>query len=173
MSLASLLLACVAAPAALAQDAPTRSWFVQGGVAERSESVNVGLTRDWRWRKAYDIGTLTGYWEGTLGRWRVDGQRDSTVIGLTPVLRLHPHRWSPGWFVEAGIGLNVITPLYDNGKDRFSTAFQFGDHLAVGKRFGAARQHEWALRIQHYSNARIKQPNPGENFLQLRYSRVW
>jgi hypothetical protein len=27
------------------------------------------------------------------------------------------------------------------------------------------------LRIQHSSNASLKHPNPGQNFLQLRYAR--
>ena len=30
--------------------------------------------------------------------------------------------------------------------------------------------HELALRVQHYSNAGIRHPNPGENFVQLRGS---
>ena len=29
---------------------------------------------------------------------------------------------------------------------------------------------EWSLRFQHFSNGRIKNPNPGENFLQFRYT---
>jgi len=28
----------------------------------------------------------------------------------------------------------------------------------------------WMLRVQHISNARIKRPNPGGNFVQLRYA---
>ncbi len=33
----------------------------------------------------------------------------------------------------------------------------------------AERRHALVLRIQHVSNAGIKRPTPGENFLQLRY----
>jgi hypothetical protein len=36
--------------------------------------------------------------------------------------------------------------------------------------FGPADEDEIALRVQHYSNGGIKQPNPGINFLQLRYA---
>ena len=32
-------------------------------------------------------------------------------------------------------------------------------------------RHELALRLQHFSNAGIKHPNPGENFVQLRYAQ--
>ncbi|WP_454828977.1 acyloxyacyl hydrolase [Pseudoxanthomonas wuyuanensis] len=167
----------MAAAPAFAQQAqtPRTAWFVQAGVSENNQSLTIGATRDWRWQKQYRLGLATGYWEGAVGRWLVNGRgsHDVTQIGLTPVLRLYPQAWRPGWFIEGGIGANVIFPTYDDGKKRFSTTFQFGDHLAVGKRFGQQQQHEWALRFQHFSNARIERPNPGENFLQLRYSRQW
>jgi hypothetical protein len=87
------------------------------------------------------------------------------------VLRLYPERWGPGWFLEGGIGANLLLPVYQTADKRFSTTFNFGDHLGIGRRFGREFAHEWALRIQHFSNAGIKHPNPGENFLQLRYSK--
>ena len=31
-------------------------------------------------------------------------------------------------------------------------------------------RQEVSLRFQHFSNAGIKEPNPGENFFQVRYS---
>ena len=37
--------------------------------------------------------------------------------------------------------------------------------------FGEQKLNEISLRFEHHSNAAIKQPNPGENFLQLRYAR--
>ena len=46
----------------------------------------------------------------------------------------------------------------------FSTRFQFGDHLGVGVRRG---QYDIGLRLQHLSNAGLRNPNPGVNFLQL------
>jgi hypothetical protein len=50
---------------------------------------------------------------------------------------------------------------------RFSTAFNFGDHIGIGYRTGRG---EWSLRLQHFSNAGIDTPNPGEDFVQLRWS---
>jgi lipid A 3-O-deacylase len=47
----------------------------------------------------------------------------------------------------------------------------FADHLAVGRRFGEGLQPEVALRVQHFSSGGIHRPNPGEDFLQLRYWR--
>ena len=61
--------------------------------------------------------------------------------------------------------------MYRSADKRFSTKFNFGDHLAVGRTFGDRGQHDVGLRFQHFSHAGIKEPNPGENFLQLRYAR--
>lgn len=151
------------------------STFVQLGSSEGSDSAAIGATWDWAWRGERRIGTLTGYWELVLGQWRdspEEGRSWVSQVGITPVLRLYPAAWPAGWFVEAGIGVNIIAPKYRGDGEGFGTTFNFGDHLAVGVRFGAAGQHEVALRIQHFSNAGIKQPNPGENFVQLRYSRA-
>jgi len=65
----------------------------------------------------------------------------------------------------------VLVPVYRTEKKHFSTSLNFGDHLAVGRTFGGRAEHDLAARFQHFSNAGIRQPNPGENFLQLRYSR--
>jgi hypothetical protein len=149
--------------------------YLQGGGGNHVASATVGVVWNGVWQ--YESGW--GRWEAnldlSLGQWRVssghvpaDGHRNVTQIGLTPVLRLWPANWG-GFFVEAGIGANAIFPLYRNDDRRFSTAFNFGDHLGLGWRFGAS--HEIALRIQHFSNGSIKQPNPGENFVQVRYTR--
>ena len=165
-SVASLLaLASVAAHAA----EPRTAWYVQGGVAEDAQSLTVGASRDWRWEKQYRYGHVSGQWQGEVGRWHSDSE-NSTQVGVTPALRWRPNGWDESWFVEGGIGINVIFPKYDTRKKEFSTTFNFGDHIAIGKRFGNAKQHEWSLRFQHFSNGRIRNPNPGENFLQFRYT---
>ncbi|KDD61989.1 lipid A 3-O-deacylase domain protein [Bordetella bronchiseptica OSU553] len=43
----------------------------------------------------------------------------------------------------------------------------------MGYRFGPERAYEVSLRVQHFSNAGIKKPNPGENFMFLRFSLPW
>lgn len=166
LALSALL--AVASTQALAAE-PRTAWYVQGGVAEDAQSLTVGMSRDWRWEKQYRYGHISGQWQGEVGRWHSDSE-NSTQVGLSPALRWRPNGWSDGWFVEGGIGVNVIFPKYDTKKKEFSTTFNFGDHIALGKRFGASDQHEWSLRFQHFSNARIKRPNPGENFLQFRYT---
>lgn len=132
-----------------------------------------GATWDWSWRRDTRIGRLGGYWEASFGRWNSDGPQGGhawvTQVGLTPVLRLYPESWGGRWFVEGGIGANLLLPIYRSSTKRFSTAFNFGDHVAVGRRFGQGARHELALRFQHFSNAGIREPNPGEDFVQIRY----
>lgn len=154
------------------------SMYVQIGVAEEATMLVLGATWDWGWRRQTTWGTFSGYWEASWGRWsssrpQASGSAWVTQLGVTPVLRLHPRRWGDGWFVEGGIGANLLLPVYRNAEKRFSTTFNFGDHLAIGRQFGRSGRHELALRIQHFSNAGIRKPNPGEDFLQLRYSRLF
>lgn len=161
-------LMAVASTQALAAG-PRSAWYVQGGAAEDAQSLTVGASRDWRWQTQYRYGHVSGQWQGEVGRWHSDSE-DSTQVGVSPALHWRPNGWSDGWFVEGGIGVNVIFPRYDTRVKAFSTTFNFGDHVALGKRFGHNDQHEWSVGFQHFSNAGIQRPNPGENFLQFRYT---
>lgn len=165
---ASALLAIVGAHAQAAE--PRTAWYVQGGVAEDARSLTIGASRDGRWERQYRHGQLSGQWHGEAGGWHSD-RGNSFQMGVTPALRWRPDGWREGWFVEGGIGLNVVFPKYDTHAKAFSTTFNFGDHIAIGKRTGSDQRQEWSLRFQHFSNAHIKNPNPGENFLQFRYTR--
>jgi hypothetical protein len=149
---------------------------LQAGAADDTDMLIGGVTWDWPWRKQLSIGRLGGYWEMSFGRWATrsaqgNGSAWVTQLGITPVLRLYPYAWGGRWYVEAGIGANFLLPIYRSSEKRFSTTFNFGDHLAVGRNFGEGGRHSIALRLQHFSNAGIKHPNPGENFVQLRYAR--
>lgn len=91
------------------------------------------------------------------------------MVGITPVFRYQRDE-KLGWYVEGGIGANLFSELYNNDDNRLSTAFQFGDHLGVG--YVTDNKWDLGLRIQHYSNASIKRPNSGVNFIiaSARYS---
>ncbi|HEU0201406.1 MAG TPA: acyloxyacyl hydrolase [Burkholderiaceae bacterium] len=152
--------------------------FVQAGMAESTSTLVFGMTWDWPWTFEFKAGAVSGYLEASLGRWRAKGEAGGssssawvTQIGITPVVRFQPDR--SAWFAELGIGANVLTPIYRSRDKRFSTAFNFGDHIAVGRAFGASRQHEISVRFQHFSNAGIRRPNPGEDFVQIRYARAF
>lgn len=122
-----------------------------------------------QWLKG-DRWHVGGYWDLSLGHWRRDalpGQNDNlSEIGLTPVLRLQQND-NTGLYGEAGIGAHLLSKTSLGGK-RFSTSFQFGNHLGVGYRFGAKGALDLGIRYQHLSNASIKQPNNGINFTQVR-----
>jgi hypothetical protein len=72
-----------------------------------------------------------------------------------------------GPFIEAAVGFHLLSHT-SIGDRRMSTAFQFGNHIGVGYRFGAKAHYELGYRFQHLSNASIKRPNPGINFHQIR-----
>lgn len=177
----TMLIASLAAAVQLARaDEHTESaryGFTQAGFAESAEAIVVGIVMPWAWQRPLASGGfVTGYWEASFGRWSSDvddGSRANawvTQLGVTPVLRWYPHRWGERGFVEAGIGANLLLPIYRSRDKRFSTSFNFGDHVALGWRFGTQRAHEVSLRLQHFSNAGIRKPNPGEDFLQLRWA---
>jgi len=149
------------------------SLFLQAGAAEHVDTVSLGTIWKLPWQRELAFGRLTTSLEASVGEWQTQGQRQRSnpfaQIGFTPSLRFYPDAWHGHWFVEAGIGANVIAPAYHTDGKRFSTQFNFGDHLAVGHEFGTAHAQEIALRVEHFSNAGIDHPNPGENFLQLRW----
>ena len=147
--------------------------LVQWSRSRRAEAFAAGLL--WPWNDAPRVwpGTLTWQIEATVGAWQPlaaghAGERQASVqLGLKPSAR-----WvlRPRWFLEAGIGLNVIAPRYRGGDRRFSTRLNFGDHIALGLRLGEGRGHELLLRLEHFSNAGLRKPNPGEDFVQVRYA---
>ncbi|MGB3881445.1 MAG: acyloxyacyl hydrolase [Diaphorobacter nitroreducens] len=171
--------ACLTAPPALAQPSEDRAYapsvYVQGEWARRqTDAVTIGATLPWgTWRRPLWGGELRGHWDVSLSRWSFDGiggHNSAVVVGVAPTLRLRPDEGRSPWFWEAGIGATVASHRYRVQDHEFSTRFNFASHLGLGRNFGAQRQHELMLSVQHVSNAGIKSPNPGENFLQLRYA---
>lgn len=175
-ALAALAAACaslVPAPAAAGGLRPS-GYFVQGGLAEgRIWSATAGLTWPWAWKTGVLGAELGGLTEASISHWSAPaatGRRGFTQVGLLPLLRLRPDRGRSPWFVEAGIGLSAMDHHFVTTTKQFTTSFNFVDVVGVGRSFGAAREHELGLRLQHVSNAGIRVPNPGQNFVQLRYA---
>jgi len=145
---------------------------VEAGHGDSSDMGRIAVQWDWksRWFQGKDW-HLGGYWDLGIGYWKrrdpLPGQNDEIAeIGLTPVLRLQQNGLK-GPYVEAGIGFHVLSQS-TIGSKRFSTLFQFGDHLAAGYRFGDKGAFDLGYRFQHLSNADIKKPNNGINFHQIR-----
>jgi len=61
-------------------------------------------------------------------------------------------------------------PVFQSRSRSFSTELNFQSHLAVGQALGAHGENDLALRIEHFSNAGIREPNPGMDFVSLRYT---
>ena len=170
-------LALLAIPPAAGFEAAPDALFIQVGSGDASAGQAVaGLQWDWAWPgRRLGSDRVRASWEVSIGRWRAEPEGATawyTQVGITPALRYEfAPRASRTWFVEGGVGLNVITPNFLAGRRRFSTEFNFGDHLAVGWRANRGPISEVALRVQHFSNAGIDSPNPGQNFLQLRVAK--
>jgi lipid A 3-O-deacylase len=107
------------------------------------------------WHIAHYIDLAVGGWNGEHG----------TVydLGVTPVFRFERASRSP--YIEAAVGFHVISERNFKGDVETGTRFQFGDHIGIGIVRG---RYDIGLRLQHLSNAGIRNPNPGINFLQLR-----
>ena len=148
--------------------------FVQGGAAtQRSYSATAGVFWPWAWRRDTAHGEWTGITELFVSHWSADtgaGREGLTQVGLLPLLRYNFARGTGSWFAEAGIGISAMDQTYRTEDKQFSSRFNFVDVLGVGRSFGAQGRSELGLRLSHVSNAGIKKPNPGENFVQLRYA---
>jgi lipid A 3-O-deacylase len=167
--------ALLIAQAGVAADRLVDSASFEFGAGSSVKMVRAGVQSDWNVRWLASNGRhLSGYWDATLAQWRgtayqgVSGRHQNiTNLGFTPVFR-YQRDDKLGWYVEGGVGLNLLSEVYNNGNDRLSTAFQFGDHIGVGY----VMQNKWELgvKLQHFSNGGIKTPNSGVEFLQLKAS---
>jgi len=162
-------------PAAAQDKLIDNASFEVGGGA-KVQMVRFGVQSDWSRRWFQSNGRhLGGYWDTSIAQWRgnayrnVDGQKQNiTNIGFTPVFRYQSDDLK-GWYAEGGIGVNLLSELYNNDDNRFSTAFQFGDHIGAGYVFD--NQWELGMKIQHFSNGSIKKPNSGANFLLVKLAK--
>lgn len=177
LGLVVLATAGAAAPAA-AQDWRPATFFVQGGNGDDVDVASVGVQWPWAWRST----ALRGEWSartelfGSL--WRAPsaegGGRDNFFqLGLVPLLRYRFAEGRSPWFVEGGIGLSVTHKRFVSRDKVFGSSWNFSDNLAVGRSFGEQGRQEISLRLQHSSNAGLKEPNPGLNLVLLRYSSAF
>lgn len=161
---------------AAAATMPFSARAVDGIAVEYGKDGSFDLARvglQWQWQKRwFDSGNrhVGGYWDLSAGRWSgntVAGQNNDIVdVGFTPTFRWQSNNLQ-GFYVEGGIGAHYISRTSLGGK-RFSTQFQFGDHLGFGFRFGPKAAFDLGYRFQHLSNGSIKRPNDGIDFHQIR-----
>lgn len=161
--------AILAMQAAVADDKLIDTAYGEYASASKVQMARIGATSDWNKQWFQSNGTsLSGYWDASFGAWRgkmannVPGAHQDLVdIGFTPVFRYGADN-KKGFYVEGGIGVHLLSKLYNNNDDKLSTAFQFGDHIGVGYVFN--NNWEIAAKIQHFSNGGIKKPNSGVDY---------
>ena len=174
-------LALAAAALALALPAAAEGWrpagyYVQVGIGDMSTwDASVGLTWPWAWKGSLLGIQVGGVTEAYGAHWDApgadDGRRGFIQVGLVPVFRLRFAQGSSPWFAEAGVGISMMNRHFETPEKHFTTAFNFVDVLGIGRSFGNGQ--EIGVRAQHVSNAGIRSPNPGQNFLQLRYAAAF
>jgi lipid A 3-O-deacylase len=138
-------------------------------------TAGVGIVWDWDFQRMRRKAELTAHTEVMLNGWRAHdlnggNQRLAQVVVL-PSLRMRLARGESPWFIELGVGASYMNKDYVTPDKEFSTRWNFYDMLGIGHSFGADHHHELGLRWVHVSNAGIRKPNPGEDFVLLRYVR--
>lgn len=117
--------------------------------------------QQWRLRLRHEV---------VLGQWHVPQARNITEFGYSPVLRLERPVGNSTLFAEASIGVRLLSHFRLSPDITMSTAFQFADMIGAGVQFGNGPGAQTiGLRFQHQSNANIKRPNPGINFVMAYY----
>jgi len=147
---------------------------IEFATGNKTQVARVGMQWKWesRWWQSNDT-HLGGYWDLTLAQWRgtrfqnSDQSQNITSIGITPVFRLQSDTLK-GFYAEGSIGIHYLSDLYNNNGRQLSTRVEFGDALGIGYVF--QNNVDLGLKIQHFSNGGIKEPNSGVNFAVIRFA---
>ena len=96
--------------------------------------------------------------------WRVPdlgGTTQRLDLNATPIWRAE----RPWGYLEAGIGVYLLSKTINNDANHLPSSFQFGSHVGAGLHFGERGQGRVGIGLQHLSNAGLKQPNGGINLM--------
>lgn len=142
------------------------------GTGNKTKVLRAGIQwhsdKQWFSSNATHLGM---YWDATISQWKGDNYQNSgrkknlAEVGITPVFRFQDDN-KKGIYYEAGVGLHMLSDIYNNNDRHFSSKFQFGDHLGIG--YVTKTGWDFGIKIQHFSNGGIKQPNPGVNYAVLK-----
>ncbi len=133
---------------------PWKTWNFAGGAS--AVVLGEGEIASWHGKEAQAPNTNTN--------------RDIVAIGFKPVIRYFvsdSSSFRP--YLEAGLGVHLISKTTINQNRNLPTTFQFGETLGVGGQFCAQLSCSLGLRLQHVSNAGIKQPNNGITFTEVSF----
>ncbi len=134
-----------------------------GRVAVREAFSPQGMSL---WRTGW-----SGFYELAVNRWHYEGRRDDptttiNAVSFSPVFTLHRHAGSRNAYWEFGIGAALLTDDLIATRD-LASQFLFEDRIGWGYRFNA--RHELSIKLMHYSNAGIRQPNDGVDMVLVHY----
>jgi len=168
---ASFALPCLLFISMLSGSSRAAELMVAPGTTSQSETTaNVSLAFDWnkRWFES-ETGHLGGYWNVAYTWWeagRLGDDEHSLSVSPVFVYRFNTDGWRP--FVEAGVGAAYFSDDLVGDRDLGSRA-HFEDRFAVGVQL--SERDALRLRVIHYSNAGLEDPNQGINSWSLVYSR--
>lgn len=165
---AALILLSVNTAAAQGQDQDSPWWMAIDAGQSTDDEIRGFTTFDvYRVTLRKDFGKdiwtgskmrLGGFWEGSINYWNAD-DGDLYAAAIAPVFALYfgspSNKWQP--YIEGAIGAAYISETALAGR-QFSTHFQFENRLGIGVRGPRVSFH---LRLLHYSNADIDEPNNG------------
>jgi len=159
------LLVALATVALTTPDARASEWAVLLGVDGDNRDGTVSYLSEPVWIPDFGASKLDVHWEVDAGRTTALGSAsnaDLWHVALVPKVRF---RLSAQTAVELGIGPSLFSGTR-LGDKRFSTAFQFADVISLIHDIAGTH---WSVGVgfSHYSNADIKQPNPGQDYVQL------
>ena len=158
---------------------PSPTMYLQAGAGDdSSRALVLGVTLPWKsWSWSLGSGQVRGHWDLYAGAWSgrdlAQKRFHTAVFGGGPSLRWRGQQGASPWFLEAGTGLMVSNKHFYASDERMATRWNFASHLGLGMNWGPRQEHELSLRLQHASNAGAKEPNPGVNFLLLRYAHAF
>lgn len=158
---AVVTLAAASTQALAASITPAIGATGQGQMTER-----LGL--EFNWDKTFLDGSLSGYWDAGITNWEGGSKasaRQSLSFSPVFVYSFKGNDWVP--YVEAGIGVAAFSST-SVGDKNIGSAVHFEDRLGFGVKF--KNESKLGFRAIHYSNAGLKEPNPGIESYTLFYT---
>jgi len=128
---------------------------------------NIDQPLDISWPMTVTMESSVNFWE-----YGEHNQHDSNVIiAMSPIFRFPvATAFQKQIELELGVGLSLMDDTKFAGKD-VSTHYQFEDRIGFSTTFGDHDEYRLSLRYLHYSNAGLKKPNPGLDFISFSFSQ--
>ncbi len=175
-----LLLVCMMNQVSFAAELDHRAQIEAGyGMnGDRRGHLQLSLQKHLPYRPTWRAFALDLYAEGTLGVWKVyepgtpepDMLYTAGVALAYSLAKMNAKPLAPR--LEAGTGFRHFSETM-LGKRPVSTHFQFMYYVGLAWRFGDQQRYETGVRFNHISNANIEEPNPGMDFLTLKFTRAF